>query len=64
MGNDAELENELMGLSSAKIKRRIDDMEEILNNPSWSLELKLSADAYLPMLQLELAQRGVSHGEN
>ena len=56
--NDASLENELASLSLAEIRRRIDDMHELINDPSWSGMAKLGAMEYLPMLQFELNARG------
>ena len=54
---NAEVENELMHLSDNEVSRRILDMQEFIEDPSWSLELTLSAVAYLPMLKIELEQR-------
>lgn len=63
MNNTAELENELMSLSAAQIRRRIQDMRELIEDPSWSIEAKLGAEAYMPLLQLELeAREGFTHG--
>ena len=59
--NDAELENELVSLSVREIKRRIDDMHELMDDPSWSWQAKLGAEQYLPALQIELTKRGESY---
>ena len=61
MDNTAALENELMSLSTSEIKRRVDDMHEFLRDLSWSRELKLGAEQYLPLLHLELEARGRSY---
>lgn len=55
--NDADLENELVALSKSELRRRIDDMEEVIADPTTSAILKLGAEEYLPKLKLELESR-------
>ena len=62
--NDAAIENELTSLSLSELRRRIDDMHDFIDNPSWSLEAKLGAYAYLPMLQQELNSRGHTYRDD
>ena len=53
----AETKNSVAALDTDEIVRQIGDMREFIEDPSWSLELKLSAESYLPYLQRELERR-------
>ena len=56
--SDPVLELELERLSAKELRRRIKDMDELLEDSSWSLMAKLGAAQYRPMLLTELQSRG------
>lgn len=56
--DDLDTRTSVATLTTTEIVRQIGDMREFLEDPSWSLDLKLSAEAYLPFLQQELELRG------